>query len=61
MGAFILAGVIFVLSVGAAAFVAFAEGMRTAPEYDNMPAVILIGGCVLAAIVASTHWVHIGW
>jgi hypothetical protein len=62
MGAFILAILIFVAGVILAVFVAFAEGMASAPKYDNAPVVIFCIGVVLAVLVAASHWLpHIGW
>jgi hypothetical protein len=62
MGAFILAGLVFVGAILLAGFVSFAQGMAAAPHYDNTPRSILIGGVVLAALIAASHWLpHIGW
>lgn len=62
MGAFILAGLVFVGSLAAAFLVGFAEGMASAPVYTDTPLHILIGGSVLAVVIAATHWMpHIGW
>jgi len=62
MGDFILAALIAAGSVGLAFFWGFAESMASAPRYDDTPRNILIGGLVLAAIIASSHWwPNIGW
>ena len=62
MWAFILAGIIFICSVLGAFFVGFAEGMATAPRYDNAPWTVLGIGTGLAVLVAASHWLpHLGW
>jgi hypothetical protein len=62
MGAFILAGLFFVGSVLLAFFVALAQSMAAAPQYDNSPWVILGIGTALSILVAASHWIpHIGW
>jgi hypothetical protein len=62
MGAFILAGLVFLGALALAFFWAFAQGMATAPVYDNTPWHILIGGSLLALAIGATHWLpHIGW
>lgn len=62
MGAFIIAAFILTGALALAFLVAFAQGMATAPQYDNTPQAIAIGGAVIATLVASSHWwPHIGW
>lgn len=65
MGAFIIAGILFAFGI-LAFFVAIAVYMSyPAPSVQGNPSspwVWLISCWVLAAIVASTHWLpHIGW
>lgn len=61
MGAFIIAGLVLAGALGLAFIVALAQGMATAPHYDSTPATIAISGAVLAALIAASHWLHIGW
>ena len=61
MGAFILAGVVFIVSTALAFLVGFAQGMATAPHYDNTPIYIFVGGIILAVAIALTHYIHLGW
>ena len=62
MGAFILAALILICAGVLAFFWEFAEGMASAPQYDNAPKVVLGVGLVLAIIVVATHWLpDIGW
>lgn len=61
MGAFILGGLVLAASVVIAIFVAFAQGMATAPHYDESPIYIAIGGAFLAVAIMATHWLHMGW
>ncbi len=63
MGAFIIAGIIAVLTIAIAVFFELLRGMAPAPgmiESNFLP--ILLTGLSIAAIVAATHWLpHIGW
>jgi hypothetical protein len=60
--AFVLAGLVLLGSLALAFLIAFAQGMATAPQYDNSPLFITIAGAVSAALIAATHWLpHIGW
>lgn len=61
MGAFVLAAIILVGTICLAVFVAFAEGMATAPQYDNLPRNIFVSGVIIAMGVASSHWWHWSW
>lgn len=62
MGAFIIAGLVFVGTLGLTFLVAFGQGMADAPVYDNTPLYILVGGSVLSLLCVASHWgPHIGW
>ena len=62
MWSFILAGLMFAGSIALAFFVAFAQGMASAPRYDNTPWVIIGAGAVFSAIIVASHWLpHLGW
>jgi ABC-type antimicrobial peptide transport system permease subunit len=62
MWAFIIAGIVLVGSVLLALFIAFAQGMATAPSYDDTPRNTMIGGAIIAALIAGSHWFpHLGW
>lgn len=63
MGAFIIAGIIFGLTLVACILMVFAAGMSDAPSQDSVPVVpTFIGGTIIAALVAASHWMpHINW
>lgn len=63
MGAFIVAGCVFILGLVIAIISELARGMATAPsmiQSNFWP--ILITGTILSVIIASTHFIPaIGW
>lgn len=63
MGAFIIAGIIFFITLLICILAIFANGMSDAPSQSGIsvwPA--FIGGTLLSAIVLASHWLtHIGW
>lgn len=62
MGAFILAGIIVVITIIATVVYIFGTAMSDVTGQGSNPFPILIGGLVLAVLVAATHWLpHIGW
>lgn len=66
MGAFIIAGVILVISVGTFALALGGAAMSDSPSASDASVSFgfsaLIGGAVLSGLVASSHWwPHIGW
>jgi hypothetical protein len=63
MGAFIIAGIVFAVTVLATVAIIFADGMSDAPSVQGIsPWPTLIGGSVISAMIAATHWMpHIGW
>jgi CBS-domain-containing membrane protein len=65
MGAFIVAGLVFVATLFAAFMTALIAGGIEAPKSPGAsPWLVLGGGAALSALIASTHWhwlPHIGW
>lgn len=62
MGAFIIAAIIEVITLLATAAYIFGNAMSDATGNNLNPLPMLIGGTVIAALVASSHWLpHIGW
>ena len=62
MGAFIIAGLVFVGTLVLCAFMAFAAGMSTTGNSDVPVGATFITGTVIAALIAGSHWMpHIGW
>jgi len=62
MGAFIIAVIILVLTILGTILYIFGNAMSDTTGNNLNPFPMFIGGCVLAAIVASSHWwPHIGW
>lgn len=62
MGAFIIAGIIVVITILITALRIFAAMMSDTTGNDLNPVPGLLGGLALAALVAATHWLpHIGW
>lgn len=62
MGAFILAGIIVVITLLGTVVYIFGNAMSDTTGTNLNPFPGLIGGLVLAAVVASSHWwPHIGW
>lgn len=62
VGAFIIAAIIELLTVLATAVYIFGNAMSDATGRNLNPFPLLIGGTVIAALVAASHWLpHIGW
>jgi hypothetical protein len=64
MGAFIIAGVVFVLTLVACVIILWGASMKPAPSADDTaPAkATFIGGTALSLLIAASHWLpHIGW
>lgn len=63
MGAFIMAGVVLAAGLGFAVLQLFAAGMSDVTDAVDCGARwTAIGAVVVAAIVASTHWLpNVGW
>lgn len=61
MGAFILAGIILIGTLGLAALQVFAAGMSDVPGADSGAGWTLGVGIPAAILVAASHWFHIGW
>jgi hypothetical protein len=55
---FLIAAGIFILALGAALLTAFGNGMSDAPTDNSSsgPISIVVGGTILAGLVASSHW-----
>lgn len=63
MGAFIVAGLILLCTLGICGLMIFANGMVTAPKDDSSDVltVLVIGTCI-AAFVGATHFMPpVGW
>lgn len=62
MAAFIIAGIIAILTLFGTAIYIFGNAMSDTTGQNLNPWPILIGGLALAALVAGSHWIpHIGW
>lgn len=63
MIAFILAGIVFVGTLAYCALMILAAGMSDSPSAaaDIHPLPVFIGGTIIAALIAASHWLHIGW
>ncbi len=62
MGAFILAGVVFLFTLAACALVIGASMMSDSPNSSISPTPIFIGGTIVSALILASHWMpHIGW
>lgn len=62
MGAFIIAGIVVVITILATVVYIFGNAMSDTTGQNLNPFPILIGGLCLAALIAATHWLpHIGW
>ena len=62
MWAFIIAGIVFLITVAIAFVIGYAQGMADAPVYDNTPLHVLIGGTILSILIILSHWFpHLGW
>ena len=62
--AFIIAAIIAAISLALGAMGGMADGMSDAPGQTSGVAPYVIGGLVLAALVAASHWLaiqHISW
>lgn len=62
MLAFILAGIVVVLTLGIALFIAFASGMSDAP-FEKGPAIwpVFVIGFGLAALLVGSHYLRLSW
>lgn len=62
MGAFIVAAIVMVITLGATALEIGGGMMSDNPGVQAEPWPILIGGSLIAALVTATHWMpHLGW
>jgi uncharacterized membrane protein YdcZ (DUF606 family) len=63
MGAFIIAGIVFAVTIGATVLIVFADGMSDAPSMQGIsPWPTLIGGSLISAMILASHWMpQIGW
>lgn len=64
MGAFIIAGIVALVTLVISALMLFAAGMSDSPSAAaNVPVTsTFITGMIIAALIAATHWMpHIGW
>lgn len=60
--AFYVAGFIVALSLGLGLVGLLADGMSDTPGQNSGVAPIVIGGLIVAALVAGSHWLpQIGW
>ena len=60
--AFVLAGIVAVLSLGLGFLGMMASGMSDAPGQTSGVAPYVVGGLLLAACIAGSHWLpRIGW
>lgn len=60
--AFIFAGLILVASLAIGAIGLMADMMSDAPGQTSGVGGYVIGGIVIAALVAASHWLpHLGW
>lgn len=62
MIAYILAGIVVVVTLGIAAFIGFANGMSDAPtERGTSVLPTLITGAVIAALLVASHFIPLSW
>lgn len=64
MGAFIIAGIVFVITVLISLVMLFGAGMSDSPSAAASVPVkaTFITGTVIALLIAASHWLpHIGW
>jgi hypothetical protein len=64
MGAFIIAGIVAVITIIISLLMLFAAGMSDAPSaVAKVPVTsTFVTGMVIAGLIAATHWLpHIGW
>lgn len=61
--AFILAGVIFVITIVITAITAMGNMMSDNPSDNNSGGfiIVFITGTAISAAFAASHWIHIGW
>lgn len=62
MGAFILSVIVFVLTLLWSAFVLMSDAAGDITGLNGTTAGWwLLGGTLLSILIASSHWLHIGW
>jgi hypothetical protein len=62
MGAFIVAGVVFTITVLLSLLMLFAAGMSDQPGAESGAGGVFVGGTILSALILATHWMpSIGW
>lgn len=61
MGAFIVAGIVFVCTLGLSALMLFAQGMSDNPSATLPVLPTFLVGTGIALAIAATHWLHLGW
>ena len=64
--AFIIAGIVFLISLGIFLFIYIASMMSDSPsasaDASSTATSVLIGGTIVAVLIASTHYLpHFGW
>lgn len=63
--AFILAGLVFVVTIAISGLMLFASGMSDSPsasaEMGGQIMWVFIGGTAISALIAASHWINIGW
>lgn len=66
MGAFVVAGIVAVITILITLFMLFAAGMSdagyAARDAEHQAIGVFLTGMIIAALIAATHWLpHIGW
>jgi hypothetical protein len=62
MVAFIIAGIVAMLSLALGLLGLFADGMSDAPGQTSGVATYVIGGLIIAALIAASHFLpHMSW
>ena len=62
MGAFVVAGIVFVATLLWSTFVFMGDAMNDTTGLNGTSAGWwLLGGTIVSGLIAATHWVHMGW
>lgn len=62
MAAFIIAGIVFVVTILISAFMLFAAGMSDNTSESVPVTSTFVTGTIIAILIATSHWLpHIGW
>lgn len=60
--AFVLAGIVMVLTLAGVVLIIMADMNAPAPSMTSIsPVPLLISGTVVAALLAASHFINIGW